>query len=49
MHGSHTVPKIHYNAKWSNLGFMPMWKKVAIVIVAWVVCVLVYIEFFKAR
>jgi hypothetical protein len=29
---------------------MPMWKKIAIVIVAWVVSVLVYVEFFaRAR
>jgi hypothetical protein len=26
-----------------------MWKKVAIVVVAWIVSVLVYVEFFKAR
>jgi hypothetical protein len=30
-------------------GFMAMWKKIAIVVVAWIVSVLVYVEFFKAR
>jgi hypothetical protein len=30
-------------------GFMAMWKKVAIVVVAWIVSVLVYVEFIKAR
>ena len=30
-------------------GFMAMWKKVAIVVVAWIASVLVYVEFFKAR
>jgi hypothetical protein len=30
-------------------GFMAMWKKIAIVVVAWVASVLVYVEFFKAR
>jgi hypothetical protein len=30
-------------------GFMAMWKKVAIVVVAWAASVLVYVEFFKAR
>jgi len=28
---------------------MALWKKIAIVLVAWVGSVLVYIEFFKAR
>jgi hypothetical protein len=35
--------------KRSKLGFMAMWKKIAITVVAWVVSVLVYVEFFKAR
>jgi hypothetical protein len=30
-------------------GFMAMWKKVAIVVVARITSVLVYVEFFKAR
>ena len=30
-------------------GFMAMWKKVAIVVAAWIASVLVYVEFFKAR
>jgi hypothetical protein len=29
--------------------FMQMWKKIAIVVVAWVGSVFVYVEFFKAR
>ena len=29
--------------------FMAMWKKIAIVVVAWAASVLVYVEFFKAR
>jgi hypothetical protein len=29
--------------------FMAMWKKVAIVAVAWIASVLVYVEFFKSR
>jgi hypothetical protein len=35
--------------KRSKLGYMAMWKKIVIVVVAWVVSVLVYVEFFKAR
>jgi hypothetical protein len=30
-------------------GFMAMWKKVAIVVVAWIASVLIYVEFFTAR
>lgn len=38
------------DVKTSKLWFMSLLKKVAIVMVAWVVCVLVYLEFFaKAR
>jgi hypothetical protein len=33
----------------SGTVFMAMWKKIAIVVVAWVGSVLVYVEFFKAR
>lgn len=29
--------------------FMPMWKKIAIVVVAWVVSVLIYVEFFSSK
>ena len=28
---------------------MPMWKKIAIVVVAWVVSVLIYVEFFSSK
>jgi len=41
------VQKIRHEAKQSNLWFMAMWKKIAILVVAWVVCVLVYVEFLK--
>ena len=30
-------------------GFMAIWKKVAIVVVAWAASVFVYVEFFKTR
>ena len=33
----------------SKIWFMALWKKIAIVLVAWVGSVLVYLEFFKAR
>jgi len=33
----------------SGTVFMAMWKKIVIVVVAWVGSVLVYVEFFKAR
>jgi hypothetical protein len=32
-----------------SIGFMAMWKKIAIVVVAWAASVLVYVEFFKAH
>jgi hypothetical protein len=36
-------------AFYRGVGFMPMWKTIEIIVVAWVVSVLVYVEFFKAR
>jgi len=42
-------PKTHISLKRSKLWFMAMWKKIAIVLVAWVGSVLLYVEFFKAR
>jgi hypothetical protein len=42
--------KAHPRAQRSKLYVMAMWKKIVIVVVAWVVSVLVYLEFFaKAR
>jgi hypothetical protein len=42
--GTARVPE---NEKTSKLCLMSVLKKVAIVVVAWVVCVLIYLEFFN--
>ena len=33
----------------SKISFIALWKKISIVVVAWVLSVLVYVEFFKVR
>jgi hypothetical protein len=37
------------NEERSKICFMAMWKKIAIVVVAWAASVFVYVEFFKGR
>src|SRR5580698_7428452 len=41
-----TIAGVHRSGKRSRLNIMPMWKKVAIMVVAWAGSVLVYLEFF---
>jgi hypothetical protein len=45
--GADSVEVVLQSQKTSKLCFMSVLKKVAIVVVAWVVCVLVYLEFFS--
>jgi hypothetical protein len=40
---------MRWGEKQSKIGFMALWKKIAIVVVAWLGSVLVYVEFFKGR
>jgi len=41
------MSSLHKARKPSKLYFMSLLKKVAIIVVAWVVCVLIYLEFFS--
>jgi hypothetical protein len=45
--GTLITTRVRESQKTSKLCFMSLLKKVAIVVVAWVVCVLVYLEFFN--
>jgi len=45
--GTLSTARVRESEKTSKLCVMSLLKKVAIVVVAWVVCVLVYLEFFN--
>jgi hypothetical protein len=45
--GTLRAARVPENEKTSKLCLMSVLKKVAIVVVAWVVCVLIYLEFFN--